>query len=96
MLKDIFKDYLFDKSILVNDTGKNEANAFPALYSLATRLGINVTSGHELATVEILDFASIRLGHFIPDAFYRGFPNSVRELSREQLLFDQLIHYFKT
>ena len=96
MLKDIFKDYLFDKSILVNDTGKNEANAFPALYSLATRLGINVTSGHELATVEILDFASIRLGHFIPDAFYRGFPNSVRELSREQLLFDQLFHYFKT
>ena len=96
MLKDVFKNYLFDKSILVNDTKKNEAAAFPAVYALATELGINITSGHELATAQILDFASLRMGHFIPEAFYRGFPDSVRELSREQLLFDQLYHYFNT
>ena len=96
MLKNIFKNYLFDKSILVNDTGKDEAGAFPVLYSLATRLGISITSGHELATAEILEFASLTMGHFIPDAFYRGFPDSVRELSADQLLFDQLFHYFKT
>ena len=96
MLKEIYKNYLFDKSILVNDTGKNELGAFPAIYSLATRLGINVTSGHDLATAEILDFASIKLGHFIPEPFYRGFPDSVRELTSDKKLFDQLFHYFNT
>lgn len=96
MLKDIFKDYLFNKSILVNDMGKDEAGAFPAIYSFATQLGINITSGHELATPELLDFASLKMGHYIPEAFFKGFPNSVRELSKEQLLFDQLFHYFMT
>ena len=96
MLKEIYKNYLFDKSILVNDTGKDESGAFPALYSLATKLGISITSGHDLATAEILDFASLKIGQYIPESFYKGFPDSVRELSTEQKLFDQLFHYYKT
>lgn len=39
---------------------------------------------------------SKRLGENVPEPFYRGFPQSVRNLSAEELLFDQLIHYFNT
>jgi ABC-type sugar transport system ATPase subunit len=32
----------------------------------------------------------------VPPSFYRGFPESVKKLSRAELLFDQLIHYTRT
>ena len=39
---------------------------------------------------------SKRFGENVPKPFYRGFPQSVRNLSTEELLFDQLAHYFNT
>lgn len=92
----IFKNYLFDKHILVNDTEKDEANAFSVVFALANRLGIKVTSGYELANTDVFVFASMALGIYIPDPFYKGFPETVKKLTKEERLFDQLLHYYQT
>lgn len=94
-MKSIFKDYLFNHNILVNDSKKSE-NALEIQYALAKLLGIRIVSGHDLLTKKMISYSADRLGKDVPAPFYRGFPQSVRELSEDQLLFDQLIHYAKT
>ena len=44
----------------------------------------------------MISFAASQLGQNVPEPFYRGFPESVRKLSPEELLFDQIVHYTKT
>lgn len=94
-MKELYKDQLFMKHILVNETQCLE-NTFEALFSLANLLNIKITKGAELANLEILKFASKKLGQNVPEPFYRGFPESVRELTQEQLIFDQMVHYILT
>lgn len=91
----ILKRYLFEKHILVADGEKGE-NTFEVLFSLAWFYGIRVTEGEELVTRDMLLTAGEYLGRDIPEPFYRGFPATVRSLSKEQLLFDQILHYFIT
>ncbi|MBQ3016514.1 MAG: hypothetical protein IJD79_07025 [Clostridia bacterium] len=92
----IFKNYLFDKHILVCDTPKDEDNAFAVIFAFANRLGIRITGGYELANTDVFEFASLTLGYYIPEPFYKGFPETVKKLTSEELLFDQLYHYFNT
>ena len=89
----VFKRYLFDRHILVSD-GVAEENRFEVLFSLAHFFGINVKKGQELVTRDMLITAGECIGHNVPEPFYRGFPTTVRSLTEEQLLFDQLLHYF--
>ena len=89
----IFKRYLFERHILVSE-GVAEENCFEVLFSLAHFFGINVKKGHELVSRDMLITAGECLGHDVPEPFYRGFPTTVRSLTKEQLLFDQLLHYF--
>jgi len=93
MMDSIFENALFAKHILVNHCGKKE-NAFHALFSLANLFNIRITSGQELAEGNMVLTASVNIGISVPTAFYRGFPQSVRELSPDALLFDQLFHYW--
>ena len=101
-MKDLFKEYLFQKHVLVSEgvspkfAGNHEAHVFETLFSLADLFGISVTEGKELAQSEMIEFASKMLGKEVPLPFYQGFPESVRNLSRDQLLFDQLVHYTMT
>ncbi len=88
-----FKEYLFDKHVLVADYDKEETNSFEVVYSLANLFAIRVTSGFELADRHMISFVEEQLGVSVPNPFYKGFPDSVRELSKEELLFDQLLHY---
>ena len=92
----IYQEYLFDKHILVGDeTGPKEASeAFSTVFALANLFGIRITSGQRLAHKELIELASRKLGENVPQPFYRGFPESVRELTHFQLLFDQLLEYF--
>ena len=89
-----FKEYLFQKHILVSEG--REANTFETLFALANLFNISVKEGRELAAKEMISVASCMLGVRVPDPFYRGFPGSVRELTKDQLLFDQLVHYSVT
>lgn len=89
----IFDNALFAKHILVNHDGK-EPDAFHALFSLANLFNIRITSGQELASDDMIRIASQNIGIHVPTAFYLGFPQSVRALSPNELLFDQLFHYW--
>lgn len=95
-MKESFKKQLFAKHILVNDTQKCPENIFEALFSLANILNIKITKGQQLASLDVFKFASSQLGENVPQPFYLGFPESVRNLTPEQLLFDQLVHYTVT
>ncbi len=88
----IYKKYLFNAHILVNETGP-DPHVFETVFSLANLLGIRLTAGAELASPEMIHFAEEQLGANVPDPFYRSFPAGVRELTPDQLLFDQMVHY---
>ena len=93
-MKNIYKNYLFEKHILVSegDAGKTE-NQFETLFALANLFNIRIVSGEKLVREDMIKYASERLGENVPEPFYRGFPASVRELSPDQLFFDQMVHY---
>ena len=91
-MNEIYKQYLFGTHVLVNETGP-DPHAFETAFSLANLLGIRLTSGAELASPEMIRFAEEQLGANVPEPFYRSFPEGVRELTPDQLLFDQLVHY---
>lgn len=95
-MKNIYKIHLFNKNVLVNDFCAQPENSFEALFSLANLLGIKIVEGKDLAHVDLVSFASSQLGQYVPSPFYKGFPKSVRKLTKEQLLFDQLLHYYTT
>ena len=94
-MKRLYKDYLFQKHILVSEAS-DEKNAFEVVFSLANLFGIRIVSGEKLAETDMISYVSEQLGERVPEPFYRGFPESVRALTEEQLLFDQMLHYFRT
>lgn len=91
----VFKKFLFERHILVSE-GAVEENRFEVLFSLAHFFGIRVTEGDEYVTRDMLVTAGECIGRNIPEPFYRGFPETVKRLTKEQLLFDQLLHYYLT
>jgi len=95
-MKTIFKDYLFNKHYLVNEGDRSDDNAFETLFALANKFNIRIISGEKLIQNSMIRYAANRLGEDVPEPFYRGFPQTVRELSADQLLFDQLLHYVQT
>ncbi len=95
-MEQIFRDYLFQKKILVSEGGEKEEHILETLFSLANLFNIRITAGEEYARSEMISYVSDQLGTKVPEPFYRGFPQSVRELSADQLLFDQILHYTVT
>ncbi|MBQ9866212.1 MAG: hypothetical protein IJM34_04260 [Lachnospiraceae bacterium] len=91
-----FKEYLFQKHLLVSEGSVLEPHSFETLFALANLFNISVKSGKELAQKDMISLAADQLGQRVPDPFYKGFPQSVRELTKDQLLFDQLVHYSVT
>ena len=92
-MKQVFHDYLFTHHLLVND-GQSCEHAFESLYALADLFNIRILSGEKLADQNMIRTAERNLGLNVPRAFYAGFPQSVRAMSPNALLFDQLLHYF--
>ena len=91
----LYKDFLFQKHIFVNDLGPDE-NVFEVWFSMADLFGIRVVKGRENLHRDMIAYAEEKLGKEVPKPFYIGFPQSVRALTSEQLLFDQLVHYAVT
>lgn len=92
-MKDVYLNYLFTKNILVSDKGENQ---FESLFTIANAYNIRVTKGRELASGSVCKFLDKQIPFEVPPSFYVNFPESVKSLSRDQLLFDQLYHYFQT
>lgn len=95
-MHEIYKDYLFEKHILVSNWNLEDKNAFEVLFALAHFFGVKIIKGGKLANYEMIGDLSKRFGENVPEPFYKGFPGSVRELTTEELLFDQLLHYSVT
>lgn len=91
----LFIDFLFSKHLLVNTAGQKNMS-FETLFSLANLFNIRIVSGQGLAEPEMLHVAERCIGRQVPAPFYKGFPQSVRDLSPDALLFDQLLHYYQT
>ena len=91
-MKSIYTDYLFDKYIFVSN-GETGTDQFETLFALANLFNIRIIEGEKLVSGDMIKYAASRLGQNVPEPFYRGFPQSVRELSPDKLLFDQLVHY---
>ena len=94
-MENIFKDFLFTKHVLVTEKGQ-DSNAFETLFSIANLFNIRITEGQKLAEREMIEYISLKIGRQVPAPFYKGFPKSVRKLSKDELLFDQLVHYTVT
>lgn len=90
------ESYLFQKGFLVGRDAQPPAEAFAAVFALAWYLNLRVRAGEEYAHPALLRFASAQFGENVPEPFYRGFPESVRALPQEALLYDQLLHYYVT
>ena len=95
-MKAIFKDYLFNHGILVNEAVEKDSNAFETRFALAKLFNIRITDGENLVTADMIHYAEEQLGQTVPEPFYRGFPESVRMLTSKQRLFDQILHYAHT
>ncbi len=93
----LYKNYLFNKHYLIaENTAEAKENHFEILFTLANLFNIRVTEGEKLVTRDMIRYVSEQLGENVPEPFYRGFPDTVRELTADQLLFDQLVHYTVT
>ena len=94
----IYIDYLYTQNILVGSEPKDEKSveAFNVMYSLANIYAIKVTSGVKYLNEKVLKFIDEKIPFRAPSSFYLGFPESVRSLSGKQLVYDQLINYFRT
>ncbi len=93
-MKESLRAYLFTKGCLVSDAPGTAR--FETLFLLAHQFNIRITAGASLAHEDLIPFVAEQLGRRVPAPFYRNFPQSVRELSTDQLLFDQLVHYTVT
>ena len=92
-VKSVFIKYLFEKHIFAGSDEKQDENVLEILFALAGLFNIRIVSGQEHARKWMINLASELLGEEVPQPFYLGFPESVRALSRDELLFDQLVHY---
>ncbi len=95
-MKQIYKKQLFRKNCLVSDAKTDADTSFEVIFSLTALFNIRIVSGEKMAQKKMIPFVSEQLGINVPEPFYRGFPDTVRELSADELLFDQLVHYIKT
>lgn len=78
------------------ETLRATKQSLEAIIALGHFARIRITANADLASMDMLDVAKRNLGFDVPPAFYRGFPDSVRELGPAERLFDQLFHYFRT
>ena len=99
-MKQIFQDYLFTKGILVkpqNTPILDFEGQVAVMLSLAQQFSIRIKSQDaEFLDIRMIDVAARNLGRYVPAPFYRNFPMSVKEMTGDQLIYDQLLLYAQT
>lgn len=91
----IFKDHLLAKHVFVATADRDATfvESFNTLVALGRLFGIKIDKGAELASKEMIKDAESFLKIRVPKPFYQGFPDSVKQLTPDELLVDQLLHY---
>ena len=95
-MKKIFLEYFFDHHYLVSPAEAPGGNIPELRFALARLFAIRITSGAELLRFEMIPMISELIGMDVPEPFYRGFPDSIRDLSVPELVIDQYLHYYRT
>ncbi|MBQ6603308.1 MAG: hypothetical protein IJH99_07915 [Eubacterium sp.] len=96
-METVYKEYLFDKHILVSSGEEHDDEyRLNVIISLGKLFGIRIIKGKALAEKTMIGLSAKKLGENVPQAFYQGFPESVRKLTHTELVFDQFVHYVKT
>lgn len=95
-MKQELKIYLAGHGILVAGKQPTAKEAAAAAVALGQLFGVHITAGADFASVEMISLLSEVCDISVPEPFYRGFPDSVRALTPEELLYDQLLHYAVT
>ena len=96
-METVYKEYLFDKHILVSSGEEHDDEyRLNVIISLGKLFGIRIIKGKALAEKTMIGLSAKMLGENVPQAFYQGFPESVRKLTHTELVFDQFVHYVKT
>ena len=95
-MKKIFLEYFFDHHYLVSPAEAPGGNIPELRFALARLFAIRITSGAELLRFEMIPMVSELIGMDVPEPFYRGFPDSIRDLSVPELVIDQYLHYYRT
>ena len=95
-METIFIDYLFNKNFFVAQKNAASGNVQEIWFSLGKLFNIEVRDRFELLDIEMIHTAERNLGKNVPEPFYRGFPQSVLQLTPDQLILDQIIHYLTT
>ena len=96
MLKELYRKYLFAHNYLVGEETEDYKDAIYYNYALASMFGIKVTAGVFNVNKQCIEDASSLIGKYVPQAFYKGFPQSVLRMTPGELLVDQLISYLDT
>lgn len=91
----IYKNYLFQKHIVVSN-GIPSEYPLETLFALASALNVRIVKGEELLFDDCVNYVAEQLGEDVAEPFYRGFPETPRQLPDYALLMDQLLHYSVT
>ena len=95
-IEKVFKEILFEKHILVNDSYSFEDNKAETLLTLSGIFNIRIRKGQGLVHHDMISFIAEMLGEYVPEPFYKTFPRGVRDLTSTELIYDQIINYFIT
>ena len=90
--EEVVADALFNHGILAGNGDHPQEVAV----ALADRLAIDVRGDVSALDPACIRTAARNIGLHVPEPFYRGFPESVRELPAHALLVDQLLNYMLT
>ena len=96
-MKNIYTDYLFTKHILVAD--EEPVNQLETAIALASIFNIKIDKGFDLLNPKHLDICNkkfITRIKYMNTSFYAGFPETVWQLSEDQLMLDQMFAYYRT
>lgn len=95
-MEKIYANYLLSKRILVSDVSRqadSDETIARALFCLYNECGVVVKRGKELLTSETTKKLLEKMYVRVPESFYRNYPMSVLNMTPDQLLIDQLVHY---
>ena len=96
-MKNIYVDYLFTKHILVAD--EEPSNQMETAIALASIFNIKIEKGFDLLNPKHLDICNKKFVtriKYMNTSFYAGFPETVWQLSEDQLMLDQMFAYYRT
>lgn len=89
------EDRLFKNNIVVSDNGKDQEAVY---ITLIGKFGVKIAdeASFKLLNPEVLTVFARAFREPLGEPFYRGFPESVKKLSEDEILIDRLLHYMQT